>query len=104
MRKREKLVIFGAGKYGQCVLDALLLEGIDTVMCFGDNSDKMIGKHIKGFDVLSLQDAVKRYANACYIISPIDYENEILHQLLSAGIKAEDIIIYNTRNTGMVIE
>ncbi len=103
LSEKKELVIFGAGKYGQGVLDVLRLERIGTIACFCDNNDKMIGTCIQGVEVLSLHEATKRYADACYIVTPIDYENEILQQLLCAGIKSENIVIYNTRNTGMVI-
>lgn len=104
LKERTKLVLFGAGIYGEKVLAALLQEGIETVQCFCDNSDKTWGKVIDGLQVCSPQEAVKRYPGACFVITPKDYENEILRQLFHLGIDIENILIFNIKNTGIVEE
>lgn len=104
LKKPTELVLFGAGRYGEIVLSALKGEGIRSVRCFCDNSDKAIGNDIDGLEVLSPQDAVKRYPNACFVITPKDYENEILRQLVHMGVDIENIVIFNIKNTGLGIE
>ena len=104
LKKPTELVLFGAGRYGEIVLSALRGEGIGTVRCFCDNNDKAIGKAIAGLDVLSPQNALKSYPNACFVITPKDYENEILRQLVSMNVNIENIVVFNIKNTGLIME
>jgi len=104
LRKPEKLVLFGAGKYGGIILAALKRERIDTVQCFCDNNEKALGNIIDSLEIISPQDAMKRYPNACFVITPKDYENEILRQLIHMGVDIENIVIFNIKNTGLIIE
>lgn len=100
----NQLVLFGAGKYGEIILDALKQEGIYSVQCFCDNSEKAIGRFVRGVEILSPQEALKRYPEACFIITPKDYENEILRQLVHMGVEIDNIVIFNIKNTGMAVE
>lgn len=104
LKKSTDLVLFGAGRYGEIVLSALKGEGISSVRCFCDNSDKAIGNVIDDLEVLSPQDAVKRYPAACFVITPKDYENEILRQLVHMNVDIENIVIFNIKNTGLAVE
>lgn len=104
LRAPKRLVLFGAGKYGEKILTALKREGIDTVQCFCDNSSSAVGNLIDGLEIISPQDAVEQYADACFVITPKDYENEILRQLVHMGVDIENIVIFNIKNTGLIIE
>ena len=104
LREQPKLVLFGAGKYGETVLTALEQEGIDTVQCFCDNNNRVVGTSVHGLEVLSPQDALKCYPGACFVITPKDYENEILRQLVHMGVDIENIVIFNIKNTGLITE
>lgn len=104
LKNPADLVLFGAGRYGEIVLDALKGEGIRSVRCFCDNSDKAIGNVVDGLEVLSPCDAAKRYPDACFVITPKDYENEILRQLVHMGVDIENIVIFNIKNTGLIAE
>lgn len=104
LKKPTDLVLFGAGRYGEIVLSALRGEGISSIRCFCDNSAKAVGNITDGLEVLSPQDAVKRYPNACFVITPKDYENEILRQLVHMNVDIENIVIFNIKNTGLAIE
>lgn len=104
LKNPTELVLFGAGRYGEIVLSALKGDGISSVRCFCDNSDKAIGNIIDELEVLSPQDALKRYPNACFVITPKDYENEILRQLVHMGVDIENIVIFNIKNTGLIVE
>ena len=104
LSNRELIIIFGAGKFGQSILESLQMEGINSVKYFCDNNSKTTGSYVQGLEVLAPQEATERYPNACYVISPIDYENEILGQLLNLNIKIDNIVIFNTKNTGMAVE
>ncbi|MCI8899528.1 MAG: hypothetical protein HFH76_02695 [Lachnospiraceae bacterium] len=101
---REKLVLFGAGRYGELILRMLRQEGIQTVQCFCDNSVRRIGSCVCGLEVRSLEDVCLNYPDACFVITPKDYENEILHQLVHTGVDIANIMVFNIKNTGMVVE
>lgn len=100
----NQLVLFGAGKYGEIILDVLKQEGIYSVQCFCDNSEKTIGKSVCGLEIFSPQKALEQYPEACFIITPKDYENEILRQLVHMGVEIDNIVIFNIKNTGMAVE
>lgn len=104
LKNQEELVLFGAGRYGELILKVLIQEGIQTVRCFCDNSMQVIGRCVYGMKVLSLQDAFQKYRDACFVITPQDYENEIMRQLVHTGVDVEKIVIFNIKNTGMVAE
>lgn len=104
LRKSPQLVLFGAGKYGEAILAALKREGIDTVQCFCDNNGKAVGSMVDGLKIISPQDAVEQYPEACFVITPKDYENEILRQLVHMGVDIENIVVFNIKNTGLIIE
>lgn len=104
LKNPEELVLFGAGKYGGAVLAALKREGINGVRCFCDNSDKAWGNMLDGLEVISPQEAFGKYPDACFVITPKDYENEILRQLVHMGVNIENIVIFNIKNTGLIVE
>ena len=104
LKEPKRLVLFGAGKYGETILAALKREGIDTVQCFCDNNGKAVGKIVDGLEIISPQDAVEKYPDACFVITPKDYENEILRQLVHMDVDIENIVIFNIKNTGLIIE
>lgn len=104
LEEPKDLVLFGAGRYGEMVFAALSQEGLYTVRCFCDNSAAAAGGHACGLEILSPQEAAKRYPDAGFVITPKDYDNEILRQLVNMGIKIECIFIFNLLNTGMVSE
>lgn len=100
----KELIIFGVGKYGQLTLEDLEQHGISTVKCICDNNKKVIGKKIRGYGVLSPEDAFANYPNASFVITPSEYENEILAQLIHMGVKIENAIIFNVKITGLEID
>ena len=104
LKEFDQLILFGAGRYGEIVRATLQLESMKSVQCFCDNNSGTWGKIICGLEVLSPQDAFSRYPDACFVITPKDYENEILRQLVHMGVTIDHILIFNIKNTGMAIE
>ncbi len=100
-RRQDELVIFGAGKFGRQLYHILNVENIHTVKCFCDNAADRWARKLDGLDILSLEQAVKQFPDAMYIITPRGYENEILRQLVDAGITAGHISIFITDLTGL---
>ena len=97
-----RIVIFGAGRYGEIALADMVQNGIEAVVCFCDNSAS--GDSVNGVEVISPGEAVERYPDAYYVITPKDYSNEILTQLVNMGITVDHIRIYNLLNTGLIAE
>lgn len=101
-REQSDIVIFGAGKYGKFVYKMLSLEKIQTARCFCDNSASEKEWKIGELDVLTPQEAIQRFPNAMYIITPRLYENEMLRQLVDLGIDVRHISIFVMDSVGMV--
>ena len=100
----HELIIFGAGVYGKILIEDLKQHGISTIKCICDNDTKVIGKEIEGYEVILPEEAMKAYPDACFVITPKGYENEILSQLFHLGVKIENILIFNFKLTGLEIE
>lgn len=101
LKTKKELVIFGAGMYGKSILDDLEQHGIMTIKCFCDNNTKSIGKKIGDYEVLAPQEAWKKYPEACFIITPKLFKNEILIQLIQMGISIDNILTFNVQLAGM---
>ena len=80
------------------------MQAFQTVQCFCDNNSMVWDKVVCGKKVFSPQEAVSRYPDACFVITPKDYENEILRQMVCLGVDIENILIFNIKNTGLVEE
>ena len=100
-REQSDIVIFGAGKYGKFMYKMLNLENIQSVRCFCDNSASKKKWKIGEIDVLSPEEAIQKYPNAMYIITPRSYENEVQRQLADLGIDIRHISIFIMDLTGM---
>jgi FkbM family methyltransferase len=65
----ERLVLFGAGQFGQIVLDRLRRAGVEP-RCFSDNNPNVWGKQVKGIEVLSPETAVERFGKtAAFVVT-----------------------------------
>lgn len=96
----DRIILFGAGRYGEIALDDMLQHGIDAVRCFCDNS--AAGSSIKGVEVISPKEAAALYPNVYFVITPKDYQNEMLVQLVNMGISVDHIRLYDLLNTGLI--
>ncbi len=93
-RKQKEIVIFGTGNYGRDLYRMLKIENICSVKCFCDNSFARQGEKMGDLSILSPQEAVERYPNAFYIITPKGYGDEILRQLVEMGVDAMSISVF----------
>ncbi len=87
-------IFFGAGRIGRRALSFWREIGLNLDF-FCDNNPKLLGKKIEGVDVLPIETILKQPQNKEIFITCKD-EEIILHQLLSLGIKKNQIIRYNT--------
>jgi FlaA1/EpsC-like NDP-sugar epimerase len=99
--ERDKIVIFGAGVYGEMFLSDLLMHKADNICCLCDN--KQAGKTVLGYEVLTPSEALKEFPDATFVITPRHYENEILEQLDEIGVKVSNILILTMLETGLEI-
>lgn len=93
-RKWNEIVIFGSGNYGRDLYKMLKIEGIQSVKCFCDNGGARQGRELAGIDILSPQEAVERFPEAMYIITPRGYGDEILRQLVGMGVNVLQISVF----------
>jgi len=100
LTKYKSIIIFGAGNYGRVVLRDLKQNGFDNICCVCDNNINV--SEVDGVEVITPDEALKRYPDACFVITPKNYENEIMLQLLGIGVKAENIKIFNVEGTGLI--
>lgn len=92
--KRE-IVIFGGGIWGEQIIE-LYCDSKDQIKCICDNSIEIEGKKIYGFNVLSVDDAVKMYPEAVYIIASRWHGKIMKEQIIKCGIVEKNIYIYRT--------
>lgn len=91
VRNQKEIIIVGAGSYGKKLYEILKINGIDNVLCFADNS---LGNFVNGvYDkkVISIEDAVKKYRNAYYVVTPKYYFMELIRQINLSGIPINQI-------------
>lgn len=82
----QGIVVFGCGQRGKAVLEYLGFAEL-PVCCMADNAEELWGTVKWGQAVLSPDQAVKRYPDACYIVANKYHSDDILRQLSGYGIK-----------------
>ena len=80
----EKLVLFGVGQFGQLVLDRLRKVGVEPC-CFSDNNRNVWDKRVKGVEVLSPADAVKRFGQSASFVVTVFNGSAARKQLTEMG-------------------
>lgn len=100
-RKQDQLVIFGAGNYGRLLYKMMCLEGFHSVQCFCDNTPAIQQQQLADLDILAPEEAVRRYPDAMYVITPKGYENEIVRQLVHYGVDIGQISIFVMALSGL---
>jgi FkbM family methyltransferase len=80
----ERLVLFGAGQFGQWVLDRLRKAGVDAC-CFSDNNPQRWGTRVKGLEVLAPETAVRRFGQTASFVVTIFNGSSARAQLKGMG-------------------
>ena len=86
------LVIFGYASLGMRIYECKLKEYPRRTVIFCDNSSQKQGNH-EGIKVISLQEAVRDYGEAVYMVASLRHGKQMYQQLLEAGIPSEHIIV-----------
>lgn len=87
----KRLVIFGAGQWGRKIL-SVLLQNKSDIQGICDNSGILQGTIENGFEIMAVEDAIKRFPNACFLIANRKNGEEMKKQLLKNGIEEKDIL------------
>lgn len=82
----QGIVVFGCGQRGKAVLEYLGFAE-RQICCMTDNAEELWGTVKWGQAVLSPDQAVKRYPDACYIVANKYHSDDILRQLSGYGIQ-----------------
>lgn len=86
-----KLVVFGAGSAGVNNYNVLTDLGlVDKVVAVCDNDVKKQGQKMNDISIVSVDEAIKKYSNAFFVIST-SWWKEANEQLLKGGIPEEQI-------------
>lgn len=82
-----RLIIFGAGVYGQRVLRYLTVNGVKNhVLCFCDSNEALDGTEREGIPIHSVGDACQQYPDASYLVAGT-YSKEMYQILREKGIQ-----------------
>ena len=88
----EDLVLFGAGHLGRKTLEGLRKAGVEPI-AFCDNNPALLGGDVQGLQVLSPQEAARRYGQKAVFVATIwggeltDRMSQRLGQLKALGCK-----------------
>lgn len=89
-------IIFGSGRMGKFLHAQLLYRGYKTIAAYCDNNKMIQGKSQYGAEILSPEQAVKKFPENKYIIANKYHAAEMKEQLEELGIKKENIRIYSS--------
>lgn len=87
----RRLVVFGAGQWGDKILN-MLLQNKSNVQGICDNSEVLQGTVKHGFEIMSVENAIKKFPNACFLIANRKNGEEMKKQLLKSGIEEKNIL------------
>ena len=93
--ENRKCVVIGAGVLGDNVLWVHDWLGKDVICSLADNDKTKSAQEMAGYQIESVEDAVKKQADAFYLVANKKYGKEIMNQLIDLGVSAEQILIIN---------
>lgn len=91
---KNKVVIFGAGKYGQFFHALCEKKYPKKVVAYCDNNSALSGSWLQGVRILDPKCAVQTYLEAVFVITVYKDVENVRNQLLMMGVSAERIIRY----------
>lgn len=103
LKNYKKIIIVGAGAWGNALFEQLLKNGITSLICFADNAYEKYPNGLSGQDVLSIEQAVEKHYDAEFIITPHLYRFPLIKQLVNAGADINHILIFDAENMGLQI-
>ncbi len=89
--KERPVILFGAGYYGQIAGPFIETYQIGTLVAYCDNNKELQGTKCGNFPIWSVEEACKLEPDALFILESVKSEKEMKGQLMSLGIKEENI-------------
>ena len=82
----KKIILYGAGNYGNQWIRQVKSLGFD-VFCVVDSDEEKIGKYLDGTKIVSLNDVVRKRVDAIWLVSVLSpkYQQEITDKLKKKG-------------------
>lgn len=102
LKQEKDVFIFGCGVYGKLLYDNLSALRMENIRGFCDNNKNLSGTTYKGCNIYLPQEVMDKFPDACFVITPLGYENEILQQLLDMKVGNKKIFIMNMLYTGLL--
>lgn len=87
-QNEHRLIIFGAGYFGERIAKTCKLNDILPV-CVCDNNPQRIGQTLEGIPVISFDEVQNKYENPIFILSPYEsiHQTEIISQVETVNFK-----------------
>lgn len=93
INKHEKILIFGAGMRGRALFSLLKRNGINGIVGFCDNNKRLCSDK-KSSRIYSVEETIKYYPDAYYIVANNVEKKNMILQLLDLHVKEENIGVY----------
>lgn len=93
MKKQKEVIIFGSGENSSSVYCFFRRGGIKTVKCFCDNNPNKQGHDHMNLMVYSVDEAVKKFPHAAFVITNPRLLREMQNQLYALGIQRQQIYL-----------
>lgn len=100
VKQFEEIIIFGFYEFGIDVKDSIKSLEKERRIIFCDNNPMKWNNE----DVISVEEAVRKYTNAMFIVVSIYRSKEMSDQLLSMGVEKENIIEYVPAKSRLKVE
>lgn len=99
----KKIVIVGAGAWGMALFEQLLNNDIKPFICFADNAYAKYPNGLLEKAILPIEEAVEKYNDAGFVVTPRLYRFPLIKQLVNAGADINHIFIFDAENMGLDI-
>lgn len=87
--------IFGAGYVGSYISTFLASANVPFVQNYVDNSPEKQGQCVNGYEIISLDAALKLNPDASFVIANLRHADDIRKQLVDNGISEDRITVFN---------
>lgn len=94
IENENQIVVFGFSDIGKSSINLLNKFNIEKVVGICDNDEKKQGLNYQGINVLSVEEAVKRFPSAFWVITSQNRTTQISEQLQKMGINEKKIVRY----------
>jgi hypothetical protein len=96
LQSDEIIIQFGCGSDGVRLLGYVKeLDMLNRIKCLCDNNRMLQGTSLFDKNICSLEDVKSKYPQAMFVISSLNYAEEIKMQLIDNGIAADRIKVIN---------